>query len=166
METLLNPTLPFDTIEKLMWVPGSADYCAEAALVDKSEPYRVDWLTCPEQHPYNTVYVPCNAHVPLFLPANSTVEALGPQIVSDSSLEPEDIDSSWDRTFFGADEDEEMEEGVVGEDGADSVATMDLNQDSTGDTPVDPQDAAAKAALILLLAGSSPPPKSSVVAEI
>ncbi|OWZ07091.1 hypothetical protein PHMEG_00020560 [Phytophthora megakarya] len=99
IETLLDPTLPFYTIENLMWVPGSADWCAEAALVDKSEPFRVDWLTCPEQHPYNTVYVPCNPHVPLFLPANSTVEALGPQIVPDSSLKPEDIDSSWDRAF-------------------------------------------------------------------
>ncbi|OWZ03557.1 hypothetical protein PHMEG_00024693 [Phytophthora megakarya] len=74
IETLLYSTLPFNTIENLMWVPGSADWCAEAALVDKSEPYRVDRLTCPEQHPYNTVYVPCNTHVPLFLPANSTVE--------------------------------------------------------------------------------------------
>ncbi|OWZ02706.1 hypothetical protein PHMEG_00025690 [Phytophthora megakarya] len=84
IETLLDRTLPFYTIENLMWVPGPADWCAEAVLVDKSEPYRVDWLTCSEQHPYNTVYVPCNAH-------------------------PEDIDSSWDRAFRVADEDEEME---------------------------------------------------------
>ncbi|OWZ07560.1 hypothetical protein PHMEG_00020033, partial [Phytophthora megakarya] len=67
IETLLDPTLPFYTIENLMWVPGSADWCAEAALVDESEPCRVDRLTCPEQHPNNTVYVPCNIHVPLFL---------------------------------------------------------------------------------------------------
>ncbi|OWY93937.1 hypothetical protein PHMEG_00036481 [Phytophthora megakarya] len=114
IETLLDPTLPFYTIENLMWAPGSADWCAGAALVDKSEPWRVDWLTCPEQHPYNTVYFPCNAHVPIFLPANSTVEVLGPQIVPDSSLEPEDIDSSWDRAFRAADEDEEMERGCRG----------------------------------------------------
>ncbi|OWZ00022.1 LOW QUALITY PROTEIN: hypothetical protein PHMEG_00028877 [Phytophthora megakarya] len=164
IETLLNPTLPFYTIENLMWVPGSEDWCAEAALVDKSEPWRVDWLTCLEQHPYNPVYVPCNAHVPFFLPANSTVEVLGPQIVPDSSLEPADIDSSWDRAFRAADEDEEMEE--VAKDDADSTATMDLNQDSAGDTPVDPQDAAAEAALILLFEESSPPSTSGVVAEI
>ncbi|OWY97743.1 hypothetical protein PHMEG_00031653 [Phytophthora megakarya] len=156
IETLLDPTLPFYTIENLMWVPGSEDWCAEAALVDKSEPRRVDWLTRPEQHPYNTVYVPCNAHVPLFLPANSTVKVLGPQIVPDSSLEPVDIDSSWDRAFRAADEDEEIEEGEDAEDDADSTATLDLNHDS-GDTPVDPQDAAAEAALILLFADSSPP---------
>ncbi|OWZ05655.1 hypothetical protein PHMEG_00022219 [Phytophthora megakarya] len=166
IETLLDPTLPFYAIENLMWVPGSEDWCAEAALVDKSEPWRVDWLTCPEQHPYNTVYGPCNAHVPFFLPANSTVEVLGPQIVPDSSLEPADIDSSWDRAFRAADEDEEMEEGEVVEDDADSTATMDLNQDSTGDTPVNPQDAAAEAALILLFADPSPPSTSGVVAEI
>ncbi|OWZ01210.1 hypothetical protein PHMEG_00027456 [Phytophthora megakarya] len=129
IETLLDPTLPFYTTENLMWFP--------AALVDKLEPCRVDWLTCPGQHPYNTVYVPCNDHVPLFLPANSTVEVLGPQIVPDP-LEPADIDSSWDRAFRAADEDEEMEEGEVAEDDADSTATLDLNQDSTGDTPVDP----------------------------
>ncbi|OWY99777.1 hypothetical protein PHMEG_00029165 [Phytophthora megakarya] len=113
IETLLDPTLSFYTIENLTWVPGSEDWCAEAALVDKLEPCRMDWMTCPEQHPYNTVYVPCNAHVPFFLPANSTVEVLGPQIVPDSSLEPADIDSSWDRAFRAADEDEEMEEGEV-----------------------------------------------------
>ncbi|OWZ02312.1 hypothetical protein PHMEG_00026146, partial [Phytophthora megakarya] len=165
IETLLDPALPFYTIENLMWVPGSADWCAEAALVDKSEPCRVDWLTCPEQHPYNTVYVPCNAHVPLFLPATATVEVLGPQIVPDSSLEPADNDSSWDRAFRAADEDEEVEEGEVAEDDADSTATLDLNQDS-GDTSVDPQDASAEAALILLSADSSPPSTSGVVAEI
>ncbi|OWZ02176.1 hypothetical protein PHMEG_00026306 [Phytophthora megakarya] len=74
-KTLLDPTLPFYTIEKLMWVP--------------------------------------------------------------------------------ADEDEEMEEGEVAEDDADSTATLDLNQDS-GDTPVAPQDAAAEAALVLLFADYSP----------
>ncbi|OWZ17153.1 hypothetical protein PHMEG_0008946 [Phytophthora megakarya] len=95
IETLLDPTLSFYTIENLMWVPGSADWCVEAAL-------------------------------------------------------PEDIDSSWDRAFRGADEDEEMEEDEVGEDDADSVAIMDLNQDSTGDTSTVPQDAAAEATLILL----------------
>ncbi|OWZ09687.1 hypothetical protein PHMEG_00017573, partial [Phytophthora megakarya] len=144
----------------------SADWWAEAALVDKSKPYRVDRLTCPERHPYNTVYVSCNAHVPPFFPVNSTVEALGPQIVPDSSLEPKDIDSSWDGAFRGADEGEEMEEGEVEEDDADSTATLDLNQDSTGDTPVDHQDAAAEDTLILLFADSSPPSKSGVVAEI
>ncbi|OWY91797.1 hypothetical protein PHMEG_00039479 [Phytophthora megakarya] len=35
IETLLDPTLPFYPIENLMWVPGSEDWCAEAALVDK-----------------------------------------------------------------------------------------------------------------------------------
>ncbi|OWZ00099.1 hypothetical protein PHMEG_00028790, partial [Phytophthora megakarya] len=123
------------------------------------------WVKLEQAYPYNTVYVPCNAHLPFFLPVNSTVEALGPQIVPDSSLEPADIDSSWDRAFHAADEDEEMVEGEVGEDDADSTATMDLNQDS-GDTPVDPQDAAAEAALILLFAESSPPSTSGVVAEI
>ncbi|OWZ14216.1 hypothetical protein PHMEG_00012348 [Phytophthora megakarya] len=149
-----------------MWIHGSADWYADAALVDESELCRVDWLTCPEQHPYNTVYVPCNAHVPLFLPANSTVEVLGPRIVPDSSLDPEVIDSSRDRAFRGADEDEEMQDGEVGYDDADSVATMDLNQDSSDDTLVDPQDGASEAALILLFAESSPPPESDVVAEI
>ncbi|OWZ10802.1 hypothetical protein PHMEG_00016280 [Phytophthora megakarya] len=65
---------------------------------------------------------------------NKELETLGPQIVPDSTLEPEDIDSSWDRAFRGDDEDEEMEEGEVKEDDADSTAILDLNQDSAGDT--------------------------------
>ncbi|OWZ10992.1 hypothetical protein PHMEG_00016053 [Phytophthora megakarya] len=36
IETLLDPTPLFYTIENLTWVPGSADWCAEAALVDNS----------------------------------------------------------------------------------------------------------------------------------
>ncbi|OWZ06814.1 hypothetical protein PHMEG_00020886, partial [Phytophthora megakarya] len=119
--TLLDPTSPLYTMDNLMWLPGSAYWCAEAALVDKSEPWRADWLTYPEQH----------------------VEVLGP----DSSLTPEDIDSSWDRAFRGADEDEEMEAGKAGEgdlsppappgspisSDADSVTTMNLDQDSADD---------------------------------
>ncbi|OWZ16047.1 hypothetical protein PHMEG_00010208 [Phytophthora megakarya] len=166
IETLLDPTLPFYTMEKLMWAPGSADWCGEAALVNESEPCRVNWLTCPEQHPYNTVYAPCNAHVPFSLPSGATVEVLGPRIVPDLSLEPEDIDSSWDRTFRGADEDGKIEDGEVGEDDADSVATMDLDQVSADDTSADPQDEATEAALIVLFAESSPPPESGVVADI
>ncbi|OWZ04260.1 hypothetical protein PHMEG_00023864 [Phytophthora megakarya] len=63
------------------WLTRSANWCAEAALVDMSE---------------------------------SCLEVLGPRIVPDSSLALEDIDTSWDRAFRGADEDEAMEEGKVG----------------------------------------------------
>ncbi|OWZ13546.1 hypothetical protein PHMEG_00013103 [Phytophthora megakarya] len=76
IETLLDPTLLFYTMENFMWVHGSADWCAEAVLVNESEPCRVDWLTSPEQHPYNTVYVPCNAHVRFFLTSGATVKVV------------------------------------------------------------------------------------------
>ncbi|OWY90222.1 hypothetical protein PHMEG_00041749 [Phytophthora megakarya] len=165
IETLLDPTLPFYPIENLMWGPGSEDWCAEAALVNKSEPWRVDWLTCPEQHPYNTVYVPCKL---------TCLSSFPPTRQSKFSVHRSSLTHlwssghrhSWDRAFRAADEDEEMEEGEVAEDDADSTATMDLHQDSTGDTPVDPQDAAAEAALLLLFVDSSPPSTSGVVAEI
>ncbi|OWZ24522.1 hypothetical protein PHMEG_000412 [Phytophthora megakarya] len=89
IETLLDPTLPFYTMENLMWVPGSADSTTRCM-------FRAT-LTCRSS----------------FLPARlskSSVHASPP----DLSLEPEDIDSSWGRAFRGADEDEGMEDGETG----------------------------------------------------
>ncbi|OWZ09421.1 hypothetical protein PHMEG_00017876 [Phytophthora megakarya] len=111
IETLLDPTLPFDTIENLIST-RTTRYMFRAMLTCRSS----------------------------FPPTRQ------------SKLDP--------------DEDEEMEEGEVGEDDADPTATLDLNQDSVGDTSVDPQDVAAEAALILLFADSSLPSTSGVVAEI
>ncbi|OWZ08222.1 hypothetical protein PHMEG_00019268 [Phytophthora megakarya] len=82
--------------------------------------------------------------------------------------------------FRGADEDEEMKDGAVGEydpscpaltgapvpSDAAFVTTMDLDQDSADNASAGPRDDEADAALILLFVDSSPPSKSGVVAEI
>ncbi|OWZ17199.1 hypothetical protein PHMEG_0008894 [Phytophthora megakarya] len=93
-------------------------------------------------------------------------EVLGQRMIPDSSLEPEDIDSSWDLAFRGVDKDAVMEDGEVGEDDADSVATMDLDHDSADDTSAEQQDEPAEAALMLLFSEPSSAPESGVAAEI
>ncbi|OWZ06143.1 hypothetical protein PHMEG_00021645 [Phytophthora megakarya] len=93
------------------YFPGSADWCAEAALVEKPEPCRVDWLTARS----STRTIQCTFRS-MFTCRSSFLSArLSKFSVHASSLAPEDIDSSWDRAFRGADEDEEIEEVEIGE---------------------------------------------------
>ncbi|OWY94360.1 hypothetical protein PHMEG_00035933, partial [Phytophthora megakarya] len=99
VQTMLEPTMPIYSLENMTWVPKTENWCAEAVALDTAEPWRASWLSCPEKHPYNTIYVPCNRHAPLFLPAGFTVETVGPLIVPDPSLEPKYIDPEWDRAF-------------------------------------------------------------------
>ncbi|OWZ05901.1 hypothetical protein PHMEG_00021922 [Phytophthora megakarya] len=99
-------------VDALLPVPKTDDWCAEAVALDTAEPWRAGWLSCPDKHPYNTIYVPCNPHAPLFLPAGFTVETVGPLIVPDHSLDPKYIDPEWDRAFCVEEiEEEEPEEG-------------------------------------------------------
>ncbi|OWY94583.1 hypothetical protein PHMEG_00035642 [Phytophthora megakarya] len=106
-----------------------------------------------DKHPYNTVFVPCNSMVPLFLLSGSTMETVGPAIIPDPSVDPADIDPSWNIAFRGdLEEEEEEEEGQVTAEDESSLAsalpgspalssasneTMDLDQGSDADTPLD-----------------------------
>ncbi|OWZ01876.1 hypothetical protein PHMEG_00026665 [Phytophthora megakarya] len=111
VQTMLESTMPIYSLENMTWVPKTEGWCAEAVALDIAEPWRASWLSCPEKHPYNTTYVPCNRHAPLFLPAGFTVETVGPLIVPDPSLEPKYIDPEWDRAFRVEEiEEEEPEE--------------------------------------------------------
>ncbi|OWY90437.1 hypothetical protein PHMEG_00041435, partial [Phytophthora megakarya] len=85
--TILEPSMPIYSLEIMPWVPKTADWCAEALELDRQEPWRVGWLNCPEKHTYNTVLVPCNSIVPLFLPSGSTIETVGPALTLRSILQ-------------------------------------------------------------------------------
>ncbi|OWY95085.1 hypothetical protein PHMEG_00035011, partial [Phytophthora megakarya] len=97
--TMLEPSMPIHSLEIIPWVPKTADWCTEALELDRQEPWRASWLHCPEKHPYNTVFVPCNLMVPLFLPNGSTMETVGPAIIPDPSVNPVDMDPSWNIVF-------------------------------------------------------------------
>ncbi|OWY95666.1 hypothetical protein PHMEG_00034268 [Phytophthora megakarya] len=141
------------SLEIIPWVPKTADWCTEALELDRQEPWRAGWLHCPEKHPYNTVFVPCNSMVPLFLPSGSTMETVGPAVISDPSVNPVDINLSWNIAFRGdLEEEEEEEEGQVTVEDESSLVpalpgspalssasneTMDLDQGSDADTPLD-----------------------------
>ncbi|OWZ07785.1 hypothetical protein PHMEG_00019784 [Phytophthora megakarya] len=110
--TMLEPSMLIYSLGIMPWVPTTADWCAEALEPDRQEALRVGWLNCPESHPYNTVFVPCNSMVPLFLPSGYTMETVGPAIIPDSSVNPADSDPSWNIAFRGDPEEEkEKEEG-------------------------------------------------------
>ncbi|OWZ02551.1 hypothetical protein PHMEG_00025867 [Phytophthora megakarya] len=125
--TMLEPSMPIYSLEIMPWVPKTADWCAEALELDRQEPWRVGWLNCPEKHTYNTVLVPCNSIVPLFLPSGSTIETVGPAIIPDSSVNSADIDPSWNIAFRGdpeEEEEEEEEEGQVTAEDESSLASV------------------------------------------
>ncbi|OWZ04380.1 hypothetical protein PHMEG_00023729 [Phytophthora megakarya] len=101
---MLEPSMPIYSLERKL------RRCRRLL----TEPWRVGWLNCREKHPYNTAFVPCNSMVPLFLPRGSTMETVAPAIIPDSSVNPADIDPSWNIAFRGdLEEEEEEEEGQV-----------------------------------------------------
>ncbi|OWY98025.1 hypothetical protein PHMEG_00031316, partial [Phytophthora megakarya] len=140
--TMLEPSMPIYSLEIIPW----------ALELDRQEPpWRAGWLHCPEKHPYNTVFVPCNSMVPLFLPSGSTMETVGPAIFPDPSVNSADIDPSWNIAFRGdlEEEEEEEEEGQITVEDESSLVpilpgspalssasneTMDLDQGSDADT--------------------------------
>ncbi|EGZ06486.1 hypothetical protein PHYSODRAFT_531454, partial [Phytophthora sojae] len=87
---------PFDN---LTWLPKTTDWVSEISALDAAEPWRNGWVDAPAQHPYNTTFFPCNPRFPLFVPANTTREEVGRQIVVCPDLTPNEIAADWDAGF-------------------------------------------------------------------
>ncbi|OWZ12913.1 hypothetical protein PHMEG_00013854 [Phytophthora megakarya] len=140
--TLLDTTPPFYTMENLMWVPGPADWCAKAGLVDISEPCRADWLASPVQR--------------------GDIDSSWDRAFRgvDENEEMEEGEAGEDDPSNAA-----LPESPVPS-AADSVATMDLDRDSADDASAGPRDEKTDVALILPFEESSQSPKSGVTTEI
>ncbi|OWY96047.1 hypothetical protein PHMEG_00033787 [Phytophthora megakarya] len=75
----------------------------EVAELDAREPWRKYWLDCPEKHPYNTTFYPCNPDRPLFVPVgHSSLGSVDPLIVRDPALTNAEIVGGWEQTFQGS----------------------------------------------------------------
>ncbi|KAJ8554957.1 hypothetical protein ON010_g9529 [Phytophthora cinnamomi] len=66
-EFMFESNMPGYSREYLPWEPKTVDWLSEVAAMDAAEPWRNGWIDVPEQHPYNTTFVPCNTSAPLFV---------------------------------------------------------------------------------------------------
>ncbi|KAG6610635.1 uncharacterized protein IUM83_06551 [Phytophthora cinnamomi] len=94
-EFMLEPTMPGYSLEYLPWETKTVDWMSEIAALDAAEPWRNGWIDVPEQHPYNTTFVPCNPSAPLFVLAGSSRTDIGRRVVPSSSLQPGELSSEW-----------------------------------------------------------------------
>ncbi|GMF22528.1 unnamed protein product [Phytophthora fragariaefolia] len=76
------------------------------------EPWRNGWTEVPAQHPYNTTFAPCNPSCPLFVPVGFSLDAVRSQVVSDPSLDPHEISTSWLQASSAPSSPDESSSGV------------------------------------------------------
>ncbi|OWY93091.1 hypothetical protein PHMEG_00037640, partial [Phytophthora megakarya] len=101
-EFLFEPTIPLYGMKYLPWIPKTPMWLKEVAELDAREPWRNYWLDCPEKHPYNTTFYPCNPDRPLFVPVGHSLGSVGPLIVRDPALTNAEIVGGWEQTFQGS----------------------------------------------------------------
>ncbi|OWY99901.1 hypothetical protein PHMEG_00029018 [Phytophthora megakarya] len=87
-EFLSESTMPLYGMEYLTWIPKTPMWLKE--------------LDCPEKHPYNTTFYPCNPDRPLFVPAGHSLASVGPLIVRDPALTNAETVGGWEHTFHGS----------------------------------------------------------------
>ncbi|OWY95995.1 hypothetical protein PHMEG_00033854, partial [Phytophthora megakarya] len=95
-EFLFEPTMPLYGMEYLTWIPKTPMWLKEVADLDAREPWRNYWLDCPEKHPYNTTFYPCNPDRPFFVPVGHSLGSVGPLIVRDPALTNAEIVGGWE----------------------------------------------------------------------
>ncbi|EGZ07034.1 hypothetical protein PHYSODRAFT_341193 [Phytophthora sojae] len=98
-ESLFEPSMLGCPFDNLTWLPKTTDWVSEISALDAAEPWRNGWVDVPAQHPYNTTFFPCNPRFPLFVPANTTREEVGRQIVVCPDLTPNEIAADSDDGF-------------------------------------------------------------------
>ncbi|OWY96231.1 hypothetical protein PHMEG_00033555, partial [Phytophthora megakarya] len=101
-EFLFEPTMPLYGMEYLTWIPKTPMWFQEVAELDAREAWRNYWLDCPEKHPYNTTFYPCNPDRPLFVTVGNSLGSVGPRIVRDPALTNAEIVGGWEQTFQGS----------------------------------------------------------------
>ncbi|OWY97929.1 hypothetical protein PHMEG_00031424 [Phytophthora megakarya] len=102
LKFLFEPTMPLYGMEYLTWIPKTPMWLKEVAELDAREPWHNDWLDCPEKHPYNTTFYPCNPDRPLFVPVGHSLGSICPLIVRDPALTNAEIVGGWEQTFQGS----------------------------------------------------------------
>ncbi|KAG3052868.1 hypothetical protein PI124_g23890 [Phytophthora idaei] len=101
-ELIVEPPVPSYPVEPLPFVPKTTDWLAEAAALERRQPWRAAWVFVSFDHPYNTTYVPCHHHAPIFCSRTADPIAIGRAIMTDPSLTPAQLAPDWQRRFFSA----------------------------------------------------------------
>ncbi|KAG4038870.1 hypothetical protein PC123_g25573 [Phytophthora cactorum] len=65
-ELIVELSVPSYPVKPLPFVPENTDWLAEAAALERRQPWRAAWVFAPFDHPYNTTYVPCHHDAPVF----------------------------------------------------------------------------------------------------
>ncbi|KAG3008280.1 hypothetical protein PC116_g13633 [Phytophthora cactorum] len=90
-ELIVELSVPSYPVEPLPLVPKTTDWLAEAAALERRQPWRAAWVFAPFDHPYNTTYVPCHHDAPIFCSRTADPIAIGRAIMVDPSLTPVQI---------------------------------------------------------------------------
>ncbi|KAG3053732.1 hypothetical protein PI124_g8910 [Phytophthora idaei] len=53
----------------------------------------------PHRHPFNTIFLPCNPTVCIFVPHGQTPQSVGSSIVIDDCVAPREVAAGWDRDW-------------------------------------------------------------------
>ncbi|KAG4058078.1 hypothetical protein PC123_g6915 [Phytophthora cactorum] len=101
-ELIVEPSVPSYPVDPLPLVPKTTDWLAEAAALERRQPWRAAWVFAPFDHPYNTTYVPCHHGAPIFCSRTADPIAIGRAIMADQSLTPAQLAPDWQRRFFSA----------------------------------------------------------------
>ncbi|KAG2763337.1 hypothetical protein PC129_g22445 [Phytophthora cactorum] len=66
---------------------------------DAAEPWRHCWMEQPHRHPFNSIFLPCNPTVCIFVPHGQTPRSVGSSIVIDDYVAPQEVSAGWDRDW-------------------------------------------------------------------
>ncbi|KAG2788009.1 hypothetical protein PC129_g15142 [Phytophthora cactorum] len=87
------------SLENLPWVPTSDDWISSVMALDAAEPWRNCWMEQPHRHPFNTIFLPCNPAVCIFVPHVQTPQSVGSRIEIDNCVAPWEVAAGWDRDW-------------------------------------------------------------------
>ncbi|KAG2759919.1 hypothetical protein Pcac1_g28113 [Phytophthora cactorum] len=98
-ELIFEPSVPVMSLENLPWVPSSDDWISSVMALDAAEPWRNCWMEQPHRHPFNTMFLPCNPTVCIFVPQGQTPQSVGSSIVIDDCVAPREVAAGLDRDW-------------------------------------------------------------------
>ncbi|KAG3076000.1 hypothetical protein PI124_g13465 [Phytophthora idaei] len=99
-ELIAEPSVPSYPVEPLPFIPNNTDWLAEAAALERRQPWRAAWVFAPYDHPYNTTYVPSHLDAPIFSSRTADLITIGRAIITEPSLTSALVVPDWQRRFF------------------------------------------------------------------
>ncbi|RAW26230.1 hypothetical protein PC110_g17358 [Phytophthora cactorum] len=75
------------------------DWISSVMALDVAEPWRNCWMEQLHRHPFNTIFLPCNLTVCIFVPHGQTLQSVGSRIKIDDCVAPREVAAGWDRDW-------------------------------------------------------------------